>query len=146
MKINSGRKARFKDQLTWDGVNSWTSTNEWKLNLAELCFRCKGRVTTDFSKSTRDKWARADFGPALRPNSLGQPFKIKGILKSGPYTQFKYLIAQTLHLIDNIKKIFYLLLLVFVSFEELFCFTKTIFVISQPLSIYVDIWNVFLDI
>jgi len=32
-----------------------------------------------------------------------------------------------------------LLLLIFVSFEELFCFTKTIFVISQPLSIYVDI-------
>jgi len=32
-----------------------------------------------------------------------------------------------------------LLLLVFVSFEKLFYFTKTIFVISQPLSIYVYI-------
>jgi len=30
-------------------------------------------------------------------------------------------------------------LLVFVSFEELFCFAKIIFVISQPLGIYVDI-------
>jgi len=27
----------------------------------------------------------------------------------------------------------------FVSFKELFCFAKIIFVISQPLSIYVDI-------
>jgi len=52
--------------------------------------------------------------------------------------QFKYLIAQTFRLLGNIKKK-YLLLLVFVSFEELFCFTKIIFVISQPLSIYVDI-------
>jgi len=32
-----------------------------------------------------------------------------------------------------------LLLFIFVSFEELFCFVKTIFVISQLLSIYVDI-------
>jgi len=57
------------------------------------------------------------------------------------YSQFKYLIAQTFRLLGNIKKnILYLLLLllVFVSFEELFCFTKIIFIISQPLSIYVD--------
>jgi len=44
-----------------------------------------------------------------------------------------------LSFVGNIKTILYLLLLIFISFEELFCFTKTFFVISQPLSIYVDI-------
>jgi len=45
------------------------------------------------------------------------------------YSQFKYLIGQTFHVLGNII-FFYLLLLVFVSFEELFCFAKTFFVLS----------------
>ena len=56
-----------------------------------------------------------------------------------PYSQFKYLIAQTFHLLVNVYKKIPYLLLIFVSFEELFCFAKTIFVISQPLGIYLDI-------
>ena len=56
-----------------------------------------------------------------------------------PYSQFKYLITQTFHLLVNVYKKIPYLLLIFVSFEELFCFAKTIFVISQPLGIYLDI-------
>ena len=55
----------------------------------------------------------------------------------------KYLIAQTFHLLGNIKKNLYLLLIIFVSFEELFHFVKIIFVISQPLSIYMLIFEIF---
>jgi len=58
------------------------------------------------------------------------PFRenVFAVLLNISHTQF--------YLLDNIKNI-YLFLLIFVSFEELFCFTKTI--ISQPLNIYVDI-------
>jgi len=51
----------------------------------------------------------------------------------------KYLIAQTFHLLGNIKKNLYLLL-IFVSFEEFFCFAKIVFFYFSTIEyIYVDI-------
>jgi len=51
----------------------------WRLNLAEHCFREEKRVRLLFQKVRREEWVTVDlglfspFGPALRPNSLGQP-------------------------------------------------------------------------
>jgi len=58
------------------------------------------------------------FGPALRPNSLGATFKIKGGKYSGPY---KMLVTNIKRLYTNNKYILFILSILL--YQEIFWFT-----------------------
>ena len=81
---------RYKNQLTWDEVNFWASTNRRRPNPSREALLVL-RERRLFLKSEKNESVLADlavlvpYGPALGPTFLGQPFKNKGRKASGPY-------------------------------------------------------------